>query len=56
MFDDHCRDDEWREALRLICGQIDETFVGRIIERLATRTDLEKWDGNTPLPELPLAM
>jgi len=56
LFDDHCRQDEWREVLRLICGQIDEAFVGRIVERLATRTDLEKWDGDTPLPELPLAI
>ena len=56
LFDQHCRDDEWREVLRLICGQIDEQFVGRIVERLATRTDLETWDGTTPLPELPLAI
>jgi len=56
LFDAHCRDDDWREVLRLICGQIDETFVGRIVEHLATRTDLEQWDGDTPLPELPLAI
>jgi hypothetical protein len=56
LFDQHCRDDEWREVLRLICGQIDEQFVGRIVDRLATRTDFEKWDGITSLPELPLAI
>ncbi len=56
LFDDHCRQDEWREVLRLICGQIDEAFVGRIVERLATRTNLEDWDCETPLPELPLAI
>ncbi len=56
LFDEHCRQDEWREVLRLICAQIDESFVGRIVARLATRTDLEKWDGETPLPELPLAI
>jgi hypothetical protein len=56
LFDAHCRDDDWREVLRLICGQIDEQFVGRIVEHLATRTDLEKWDGETPLPELPLGI
>jgi GTPase SAR1 family protein len=56
LFDQHCRDDDWREVLRLICGQIDEQFVGKIVEHLATRTDLEKWDGETPLPELPLAI
>lgn len=56
LFDDHCRDDDWNEVLRLICGQIDEPFVGHIVEHLATRTDLEKWDGKTLLPELPLAI
>ena len=56
LFDEHCRQDEWREVLRLVCGQIDESFVGRIVERLATRTDLETWDGESPLPELPLAI
>ncbi len=56
LFDEHCRDDEWREVLRLICGQIDEQFVGRVVERLATRTDMETWDGATPLTELPLAI
>ena len=34
LFDEHCRQDEWREVLRLICGQIDEAFVGRIVERV----------------------
>jgi len=43
--------DEWREVLQLICGQIDEAFVGRIVELLATQTDFDKWDGQTPLPE-----
>ncbi len=56
LFDEHCRDDDWREVLRLICGQIDEQFAGRIVEHLATRADLDKWDGRTPLPELPLAV
>jgi hypothetical protein len=56
LFDEHCRQDDWREVLRLICGQIDEAFVGRIVEHLATRTDLEKWDGKTALPEFPLAI
>ncbi len=56
LFDAHCRDDDWREVLRLICGQIDEQFVGRIVEHLATRTDLEKWDGVDPMPEFPLAI
>lgn len=56
LFDQHCRDDDWREVLRLICGQIDEHFVGKVVEHLATRTDLEKWDGKTPLLEIPLAI
>lgn len=56
LFDTHCRDDDWREVLRLICGQIDAQFVGRIVKHLATRTDLELWDGRKPLSELPLAI
>ena len=56
LYDTHCHDEDWREVLRLIAGQINEQIVGEIVERLATRTDLEKWDGNTPLPELPLAV
>ena len=54
LFDQHNRDDDWREILRLICGQIDDQFVGRIVEFLATQTDLEKWDGKMSLPQLPL--
>ncbi|MEM1280454.1 MAG: HEAT repeat domain-containing protein [Cyanobacteria bacterium P01_H01_bin.152] len=56
LFDKHCRDDDWRELLRLICGQIDETFTGQIIEHLATRIQWHKWNRDTPLPELPLAV
>jgi hypothetical protein len=62
LFDDHCCHDEWREVLRLICGQIDEAFVGRIVERLATRTDLDTQSAlaergiDSKLPELPLAI
>ncbi len=56
LFDDHCRDGDWREVLRLICGQIDEQFVGRIVEHLATRTDLGQWNSMVPLQELALAM
>nr|VFJ57322.1 MAG: NACHT domain-containing protein [Candidatus Kentron sp. FM]VFK11812.1 MAG: NACHT domain-containing protein [Candidatus Kentron sp. FM] len=56
LFDEHYRDDGWREVLRLICGQIDERFVGRIVEHLAGRVDWDYWDGRTPLPELPLAI
>ncbi len=36
LFTNHGRDDEWREVLRLICGQIDEHFVGEIIESIST--------------------
>lgn len=56
LFEQHYPDDDWREVLRLICGQIDEQFVGRIIEHLATRQDLKKWDGHMPLPEIPLSI
>ncbi len=56
LFDDHCRHDEWREVLRLICGQIDESFVGKIVEHLAARRVSETWDGESPRPELLLAI
>jgi hypothetical protein len=56
LFEQHFRNAEWREVLRLICGQIDESFVGRIVERLTARVDLENWNGITPLPELLLAI
>ncbi|HCU65091.1 MAG TPA: hypothetical protein DF774_04945 [Rheinheimera sp.] len=56
LYDQHCRDDEWLEVLRLICGQIDEQFVGRIVQDLTTRADITNWNGITPLPELPLAI
>lgn len=56
LFDGNCRKDEWREVLRLICGQIDESFVTRIVEHLARRTNTLKWDGSDSLPELPLAI
>lgn len=55
LFDQHCRDDDWREVLRLICSQIDEQFVGQVIERLAGPIQVT-WDGKTPRPELPLAI
>ncbi|MCI5197634.1 MAG: hypothetical protein D3919_15720, partial [Candidatus Electrothrix sp. AW5] len=55
LYDAHCRDDDWQEVLRLICGQLDEQFAGKIIERLTERVDLEKWDKKTYLPELELA-
>lgn len=56
LYDQHCREDDWQEVLRLICGQLDESFAGRIIEHLTGLVDLEKWDGETELPELLLAV
>ena len=56
LYDAHCRDEDWREVLRLIAGRINERFVGRIVEHLATLTGINQWDGRTPLPELPLAI
>ncbi|MCI5143729.1 MAG: signal transduction protein, partial [Candidatus Electrothrix sp. ATG1] len=56
LYDAHCRDDDWREVLRLICGQLDEQFAGRIIAHLTERVDMEAWDGESPLPELVLAV
>ncbi len=56
LFDDHCRDDEWREVLRLICGQIDELFVASIVKHLAKRTDVNTWDGRSSMPEFALSV
>jgi len=56
LFDTHCRDAEWREVLRLICSQLDEQFVGQIIDRLTAHADMDNWDGDAALPELPLAI
>ena len=38
LFDQHCRDDDWLEVLRLICGQIDEQFC-RTNRRALGHTD-----------------
>jgi hypothetical protein len=56
VFDQYCRVDDWREVLRLICGQIDEAMIARIVTHLAEKTDIETWDGKTLLPELVLAV
>ena len=56
LFDQHCGDQEWWEVLRLICGQIDDVFVGQIVEHLAMKTDFEQWNGVSQLPEFPLAI
>ncbi len=56
LFIDHCGDDEWREVLRLICGQIDEIYVGRIIRCLLSKTNLNKWDGKEGVKEFPLTV
>ncbi|MGX9728188.1 MAG: NACHT domain-containing protein [Candidatus Electronema sp. VV] len=42
LYDQHCREDDWQEVLRLICGQLDESFAGRIIEHLTGLVDFEK--------------
>ena len=42
LFEECCRDDDWREVLRLICGQIDEQFVGRIVEKLSNMIEGEE--------------
>ncbi|WP_020393506.1 HEAT repeat domain-containing protein, partial [Thiolinea disciformis] len=55
IFDAHYADDAWREVLRLICGQIDEQFVGQIVEHLINKTDLDALDTEAKLPEIILA-
>ena len=48
LFDQHCRDDDWREVLRLICGQIDEQFVGRIVTSLVANDIVDEWVFDEP--------
>lgn len=54
LFDQHCHDDAWREVLRLVCGQIDEQFVGRIVQHLLS--SFEKGDGTSFLSEVRLSL
>jgi hypothetical protein len=49
LYDAHCREDDWQEVLRLICGQVDEQFAGKIIERLIKLVVSEKRDREKPL-------
>lgn len=56
LFDDHYNDPEWREVLRLICAQIDESFVGKIVEHLAMKADPESWQEKAFFPEICLAI
>lgn len=56
LFDLHCREDEWREVLRLICGQIDEVFIARIIDNLARRIDRSTRRAGEDWPDLLLAV
>ncbi len=59
LYDEHCQDDGWHEVLRLICGQVDEQFIGEFIEVLINKTNLAdfEWsDNTTTLSEIPLAV
>uniref|UniRef100_UPI0031FDAB26 NACHT domain-containing protein n=1 Tax=Sphaerothrix gracilis TaxID=3151835 RepID=UPI0031FDAB26 len=57
LFEKHCRDDDWREVLRLVCSQIDEYFVGLILQHLTNRTDIDTLiHSSSPPNELPLAI
>ena len=55
LFDQHCGEDEWREVLRLICGQIDEAFVAAIVATLLRHDGLNSWDGHQYLHGLGLS-
>jgi energy-coupling factor transporter ATP-binding protein EcfA2 len=41
LFDRHGTDDDWREVLRLVCGQLDERIVSRVMDRLSDGADRE---------------
>ena len=55
LFERYCRDDEWREVLRLICGQINEQFVGHIVEHLVELHG-KRWNGQEEAKELLLSI
>jgi hypothetical protein len=40
----------------LVCGQIDETFVGSIVKHLAHRPNLDEWSEGAPIQEFLLAV
>lgn len=44
LFDSHYMDDAWREVLRLICGQIDESQIEIVLNKLIEKTDLDTWN------------
>ncbi|MEM8714838.1 MAG: hypothetical protein AAGE92_03535, partial [Cyanobacteria bacterium P01_G01_bin.4] len=56
LFDKHCRDDDWHEVLRLICGQIDETFVSQVVDNLTMLTPKNEWHIEKAMPEISLAL
>ena len=56
LFDEHCRPGRMARGASSDLRPDRRSVVGRIVERLATRTELDKWDGYTALPELPLAI
>ena len=47
------RDAEFRHFM---LQDLDAGQIAAFVERLATRTNLENWDGATPIPELKLAI
>ena len=56
LFCRHCQDDDWREVLRLICGQIDETFVSQIVDCLTILTPKNEWTIHKAMPEISLSL
>jgi GTPase SAR1 family protein len=56
LFKEHCGQDEWREVLRLICGQIGEQVVATIVDSLLDEVDVGAWNGHGYLYELGLAL
>ncbi|MCI5211383.1 MAG: hypothetical protein D3910_21950, partial [Candidatus Electrothrix sp. ATG2] len=54
LYDAHCHQDDWQEVLRLICGQLDEQFAGKIIAHLTE--GVGRIDKDKLLPDLILAV
>lgn len=56
LYDEHCRDEDWREVLRLIAGQINEQIVGKVVETICSTVRTAGWNGLDAVPNMTLAM
>lgn len=50
-FKKHCRDDDWREILRLICSQSESMLINQIILSLVNLVNIDLLDASSPPPK-----